>query len=281
MTCKARYNVLKLGKYPRAGCSTSTYSRITRQTSKFNKENRMPNVFSAVNQFRRIIWVVIIALGLFAILMISTGQHVYSQGNTVREVGADAYQYAGRIDQDGANFIGYGYIYDMQGLAPSALFSNPFNPSETTAHFTYYATATLTSRAVVTDAVRSIFALDSVGEITFYYQSSPSASFDSPESFANGTPITTISMHFQDILSVQGPNRGISTGNGTFTVVTSEPFTFGEETLRFGRPGIVYQISTFGDALRTDPIIPQSSVLLAGNASRLSFFQTFLPSISR
>ena len=238
----------------------------------------MSNALSGINRSRRFIWAFIITLCLVVIM----GQTLYSQGNTAREIGTDTYQYAGRIDQDGVEFAGYGYIYDMQGLAPTALFSDPYNPSEATAYFTYFATATLTSRAVITDSVRSIFALDSVGEITYYYQSSPSATFSNPESFANGTPIATAAINFQDILSVQGPNRGLSTGNGESSVLTSEPFTFGSETLRFGHPGIVYQISTFGDALRTDPIIPQSSVLLAGNARRLSILQqVFMPSVSR
>jgi len=238
----------------------------------------MSKALSIINRSRRIIGAFVITL----VLVVIMGQTLYSQGSTAREIGTDTYQYAGRIDQDGLEFIGYGYIYDMQGLAPTALFSDPYNPSEATAYFTYYATATLTSRAVVTDAVRGIFALDSVGEITFYYQSSPSATFGDPESFANGTPIATAAINFQDILSVQEPNRGISTGNGQFSMLTSEPFTFGAETLRFGHPGIVYQISTFGDALRTDPIIPQSSVLLAGNARRLNFLQqVFMPAVSR
>ena len=238
----------------------------------------MLNALSTINRSRRILGAFVITLVLVAIM----GQTLYSQGSTAREVGTDKYQYAGRIDQDGLEFTGYGYIYDLQGLAPTALFSGPYNPSEATAYFTYYATASLTSRAVVTDAVRGIFALDSVGEITFYYQSSPSADFGNPESFANGTPIATATIGFQDILSVQEPNRGLSIGNGQFSTWTSEPFTFGAETLRFGHPGTVYQISTFGDALRTDPTIPQSSVLLAGNARRLNFLQqVFLPSVSR
>ena len=238
----------------------------------------MSNALSIIHRSRRIIAAFVITL----VLVVIMGQTLYSQGSTAREIGTDTYQYAGRIDQDGLEFIGYGYIYNMQGLAPTALFSDPYSPSEATAYFTYYATAKLTSRAVVTDAVRGIFALDSVGEITFYYQSSPSASFGSPDSFANGKPIATAAINFQDILSVQEPNRGISTGNGEFTMLTSEPFTFGAETLRFGHPGIVHQISTFGDALRTDPTIPQSSVLLAGNARRLSFLQqVFVPLVSQ
>jgi hypothetical protein len=245
----------------------------------------MLNANASIIRIRRFFWVGIVALGLLVLLLAATGKQLSSQGNTAREIGVGApgmgaYQFAGRIDQDGFEFTGYGYLYDVQGLAPNELFADPLNTSETTARFTYYATATLTSRAIVTDPVRGIFALDSVGQITFYYQSTPSASFDDPQSFAEGTPIATASVRFQDILSVQAPNRGIAVGNGEFSVLTAEPFTFGEETVRFGRPGIVYRISTFGDGVRTDPLIPQSSVLLAGNAVDSGFRQTFLPTVA-
>ncbi len=236
-------------------------------------------------RFRKYFLVVAVALGLLVMLLTVTAQQLSSQGNGAKEVGVGApglgaYQFAGRIDQDGLQFAGYGYLYDVQGLTPQQLFSDPLNSSETTAHFTYYATAALSSRAVITDAVRSIFALNSTGEITFYYQDTPAGSFDDPQSFKKGTPITTASVRLQDILNVQGPNRGIAVSNGEFTVSAATPFTLGADTVRFGRSGIVYQISTFGEGLRTDPFIPQSSVLLAGNAVNSGFQQTFLPNLA-
>jgi hypothetical protein len=133
----------------------------------------------------------------------------------------------------------------------------------------------------VTDAVRSIFALDSVGEITYYYQETPSASFDYPQSFASGTAVTSSSLHFQDVLSVQGPNHGLAVGNGEFTVLKAEPFTLGGESVRFGLAGKTYQVSTWGDAIRSDAIIPESSVLLAGSAVAPGGQQVYLPYVPR
>lgn len=238
-----------------------------------------------VAKLRKLIMISLIGVGLTALLLTATGAPLSSQGEAAREIGVGApgtnlYQIAGRIDQDGFSFTGYGYLYDVQGIDPAELFDDPFNTSETTAHITYYATATLTSRAIVTDVVRGIFALDSVGDITFYYHETPSASFDDPESFTDGIPIATATARFQDILNVQSPNRGIAVGNGHFTFTNVESFTFGEETVRFGRLGMVQRVTTFGEGLRTDPFIPRSTVLLAGNAVDTGFRQTFLPTIT-
>ena len=233
---------------------------------------------------RRSLIVVGVALLLLTLLLAATGQRLASQGG-IKEIGVGdpglgAFQFAGHIDQDGTDFTGYGYLYAVDGLTPLQISSNPLNASETTAHFTYYATATLSARAIVTDAVRGIFALDSVGTITYYYQATPSADFSDPQSFALGTPIATAAVKFQDILNVQSPNRGIAVGNGEFAVQTAVPFNLGAETVRFGRPGLVYRASTFGEGLRTDPITPKSSVLLAGSAVHSGFQKTFLPAVS-
>lgn len=235
--------------------------------------------------FRKLILVGFVGFGLLALLLTATGLTLRSQGETAREIGVgergtNLYQFAGQIEQDGFEFTGFGYIYDVQGMDPSELFDDPINTSEKTARITYHATATLTSRAIVTDATRGVFALDSAGIITFYYQETPSASFDDPDSFANGIPIATATLRMQDILNVQSPNRGVAVGHGDFTITSVESFTFGEETVRFGRPGAVQRISTFGEGLRTDPITPRSTVLLAGNAVDTGFRQTFLPNVT-
>lgn len=239
----------------------------------------MFNIPFGVTRFRRLLWIGIAALGLPLLLLIGTGRELHSQGNTVTEIASDSFQFVGRIDQDGVDFVAYGYVYDIEGIDPQELFSDsdPINSSEETAHFTYYASAQLTSRAVLTDSVRAIFTLDSVGDITYYYQDSPAASFDDPQSFAQGTAVTTATVRLQDVLTVQAPNRGLAAGNGEISVSSAEPFTFGTETVRFGRQGRSYRVSTLGDAVRTDPDIPQSSVLLAGDAASFTFWQNFLP----
>ncbi|MFW6069459.1 MAG: hypothetical protein ACOC9X_00320 [bacterium] len=242
----------------------------------------MFNVPFGITRFRRLIWVGIAALVLPLLLLIGTGQELHSQEEAVTELGSGSYQFAGRIDQDGFDFDAYGYVYDIEGVAPAELFSdsNPIDTSETTAHFTYRASAELTSRAVITDAQRSIFTLNSVGEIVYYYQETPEASFGDPDSFAQGTPVMTATIRLQDILTVTGPDRGLAVGNGEISVLSAEPFTFDGETVRFGRPGKSYQISTQGDAVRTDAEIPQSSVLLAGDATGVTWWQNFLPTIT-
>ena len=240
----------------------------------------MSTMQDRIIRLRKPFLVVLLTLGLLASLLLVTRQHLSSQEEPVTGIGLGTYQFVGRIDQVGVNFTAYGYLYDVQGVAPQDLFSNPLNPSESTAYLTYYATATLSSRAALADDVRSIFALDSVGEITYYYQATPAASFENPQSFAYGTAVTTASLRFQDILSVQGPDRGLAVGNGAFSILTAEPFTLGGDTVRFGLPGRAYQVSTWGDALRSDAVIPQSSVLLAGNAVAAGFWQTFLPYVT-
>jgi hypothetical protein len=239
---------------------------------------------AGIARYRKLLWMVGLSLGLIVLLLAGSGQQMSTEATSQQEIGvgppgSNAYQFAGHIDQDGAFFTGYGYVYDVEGLSPADLFTDPFNTSPATAHITYYATATLTSRAVVTDATRSIFALDSEGQITFYFQSTPAADWAYPASFAGGTPIATASVSLQDILNVQAPNRGIAVGNGEFTVESADTFELNGETLQFTRPGLTYRIFTTGEGLRTDAGIPQSSVLLAGNAVTPGRWQTFLPNV--
>jgi hypothetical protein len=180
------------------------------------------------------------------------------------------------VDQDGTQFTGYGYLTSIRGLEIGQISTNIFTVSETTAHFTYYATATMTSRAVISN----LFVLDSVGLITFYYHVTPTATFTDPLSFAGGAPIATAAVDFQDILLVQAPNLGLATGMGDFTLLTVAPFTLGAETYQFGRVGMVQRVSTYGQGTRTEPVLPRSFVVLAGNAVDTGQRQLFLPQFS-
>lgn len=239
----------------------------------------MSNLPWNTNSSRRLLWVAIAALGALALLLAVTGQELYSQGEQVTEIGSSSYQFVGRIDQEGLDFTAYGYLYDIDGVAPADLFSDSdaVNGSESTAHFTYYATAEMTSRAVITDTDRAIFPLNSVGEITYYYNDSPSASFADPQSFTQGTAVTTATIRMQDILTVMAPNRGLAVGNGELSVSSADSFMFDGEMVQLGRVNKSYRIATTGDAIRTDPVTPESSVLLAGDASSTPFWQSFLP----
>jgi hypothetical protein len=191
--------------------------------------------------------------------------------------GQNAFEFIGRIDQNGADFTGYGYLTQIKDLSYAQIYTNPAAASEDTARFTYVATATLTSRAVLTD----VFTIDSQGTITFYFnESPPDRSFDNSASFASGTPIATASIRYQDILLVQAPNKGLASGVSEATQLDATAFTLDGQSYQFGYPDLLYRYSTIGNGTRVDPGPPISYVLLAGNAVTAGE-QTFLPLIER
>ncbi|MEJ2304569.1 MAG: hypothetical protein P8Y14_23835 [Anaerolineales bacterium] len=225
--------------------------------------------------------VVSVILGIILVLIVSLVLLMPAEAAPphvgVATSGRNAFEFIGRIDQDDINFTGYGYLTYIRDLNNAEIYSDPVNPSESTARFTYMATATLTSRSVLTD----VFVLDSQGTITFYFtQYPPSRSFDNPASFASGTPIATASMRYQDILLVQSANKGLATGVSEMTQLDASAFTLNGQSYQFGQPNLLYRLSTVGNGTRTnlDPLT--SFVLLAGNAVT-SGQQSFLPLINQ
>lgn len=200
-----------------------------------------------------------------------------SQQVGVAPVGQNAFEFIGRINQNGFNFTGFGYLTYIKNLSNAQIYSNPTAASEDTARFTYVATATLTSRAILSD----VFVIDSQGTITFYFtQSPPNRDFNDPASFASGTPIATASLRYQDILLVQSSNKGLATGVGEVAQLSATPFSLGGQSYQFGQSNLFYRFSTVGNGTRTDPGPPISFVLLAGNAVTTGQ-STFLPQLNR
>jgi hypothetical protein len=182
----------------------------------------------------------------------------------VGATGRNALEFIGRINQEGPNFTGFGYLTHVQDLNQAQLFTNPATASEATARFTFFATATMTSRAILSD----VFVINSAGTMTFYFNASPSGrNFNNPNSFTSGVKIATASMRYHDILLVQGPNKGIATGSAELVQLTAASFTLGGTSYRLGQPGLIYRFSTVGNGTRTDPnpAFPRSFVLFAGN----------------
>jgi hypothetical protein len=191
--------------------------------------------------------------------------------------GLNLYEFVGRVDQNGFAFTGYGYLSYLRGMSYDQIFTNPLAASEATAHFTYYATATLTSRVIIS----SVFVINSEGPITFYYQPTPSGTFTNPLSFAGGTPIATGVIRYQSILNVQAPNQGIATGIGELTQITAPEFTIDGVTYQFGQPGLIERMSTYGQGTRLDAVIPKSFVVLAGNSVDTGQRQVNLPYVPK
>lgn len=191
--------------------------------------------------------------------------------------GQNAFEIIGRIDQNNTNFSGVGYLTYIKGLTNAQIYSNPLNPSEDTARFTFVAEATLTSRAILTD----VFVIDSQGPMTIYYTPSPpNRSFNNKASFASGTAIATTSIRYQDILLVQSANKGNASGVGEVTQLSAPAFTLSGQSYQFGQSNLFYRLSTVGNGTRTNVSPPVSFVLLAGNAITTGQ-PSFLPSLSR
>ncbi len=235
--------------------------------------------FKSTNRYLSLIVLVVLCITLVLIVSLLPLRPAKAAPQQVGVGGAgqNAFELIGRINQNGLNFTGFGYLTYVRDLNNAEIYTNPATPSEDTARFTYVATATLTSRAILTD----VFVIDSQGTITFYFtQSPPDRSFDNSASFASGTPIATASMRYQDILLVQSPNKGIATGVSELTQLNAPAFTLNGQSYQFGQTNLLYRLSTTGNGTRTnlDPLI--SFVLLAGNAVT-SGQQSYLPMITR
>jgi hypothetical protein len=255
----------------------------------------MPQVRENIGWLRKVCWTVggaaaLLLVMLSAMLLVMPGSQAVApaaQGAALAPVAAEVtvgtgapgvnlYEFVGRIDQNGFAFTGYGYVSYLRGLSYSQIFTNPIDASERSAHFTYYATATLTSRSIISN----VFVINSEGPITFYYQPTPTGTFSNPQSFAGGTPIATGTIRYQSILNVQAPNQGIANGIGEFTQLTAPTFTIGSETYQFGQAGTIQRMTTFGQGTRLDAVLPRSFVLLAGNAVDTGQRQLNLPYVS-
>jgi hypothetical protein len=180
----------------------------------------------------------------------------------VAEPGATAFEFIGRLDQEGAEFRAYGYVTFVRGLPDALLFTDPANRSEATARLTFTASATMTGRTIL----GNIFVVDAAGELQVHVQASPAGNFERPASFAGPSPVAVIGMRIQNILNVQAPDQGIATGETDSTQQSATPFTLAGMPYTFGRTGLRSRISFTGQGTRTDANLPRSFILLAGNA---------------
>jgi hypothetical protein len=238
-------------------------------------ERRRQALAQHSNDHRRIDWragLVALAAGLSLLVLVivltsSGGPDPASAQDAAIEVGAPAngqigFEVVGQVDQDGANFTGYGYLMYIAGLPDSALYSNPLSRTVATARFTYFATSTISARAVISN----LFVLDTTGPLTIYYNESPRGDFRDPSSFACGVPIATNSVRFHDVLKVQAPNLGIANGVAELTQLGATPFVLGGQSYRLGGVGLLQRISVTGQGHRTDAIIPRSISVIAGHS---------------
>src|SRR5437867_3408451 len=81
--------------------------------------------------------------------------------------GQNAIEFIGRIDQDGPNFTGYGFLTYVFDVPDSLLFTDSSSHTAATARITYVATGTATASGRAD--LEGIIVHNATGEITFYF----------------------------------------------------------------------------------------------------------------
>jgi hypothetical protein len=178
-----------------------------------------------------------------------------------------AIKFVGKIDQKGGEFTVVGFLGHVSGLDDADFFTSDLvaGRNETAARFTLFATASLTSRAVVDN----IFVVTAEGELRFRFNEPGGADFAVPESFISGTQIATATIRVRNVINVQAPNQGLADGVGELTFATVEPFTLGERELRLGKVDLVQAVSYTGQGTLLDPDLPRASLVVAGSMTTL------------
>jgi hypothetical protein len=203
------------------------------------------------------------------------------QATSAKEVGdaplgRTAFEFTGRIDQDGPTFRIYGYVTYLYDLPPGLLFTQPVTHSEATARITLSGTTTLTDRSIISN----VFHVDSAGTVSFYFDKDHGASFDDLDSFGRGQAIGAANVRLQNVLSVTGPNTGTANGSGEMIHTISLPFQLNGVDYKLGRPGMVQRVTFSGSGVRFVPE-PPVSIIAIGGAGTVAGFDTFVPSAKK
>ncbi|MBI3950288.1 MAG: hypothetical protein HY314_07530 [Acidobacteria bacterium] len=171
----------------------------------------------------------------------------------------NALEFVIRSDQDGAVLTHYGYLTHIFGLADEALFSDPTIRTEATAHFTFWATTTLTAR----QELGNLIITTALGTLTIYFNDTPGGDFNNPASFTRGRPIATYSVRHHNVLTVLAPNEGITLGVAELAQLSAESFALNAGSHRLGRPGLGARLQASGQGRRTQ-VEPLKAFVLLG-----------------
>jgi len=173
--------------------------------------------------------------------------------------GTTAFGFIGRIDQDGNDFVGYGYLIDVAGIPEDVLFGTQIDRPESSVPLTIAGTATLERRSIR----GPLFVLDASGILTIYRLSTPGVSFDDPSSFEAGTVVARYTVALHNVLNVTGPNEGIATLTGDLRQTAATTFTLNGTRHRIGARGTRLVLDGTGHGIRTDAATPQSFIDIA------------------
>ena len=134
--------------------------------------------------------------------------------------------------------------------------TNPLMRDAANARFTFHGVGNSVGRAIH----ENIFASPVEATLQIYYNETPvGATFDTPDSFASGDPIVSLTERMFSVLNVQEPNIGVLMIQGDATQDSATPFTLGDQTYTLGYEGLMQHYTSFGQGFRssTDPLTAQ------------------------
>ena len=98
------------------------------------------------------------------------------------------------------------------------------------------------------------------GTLTFYARSSGGATFGTPASFAEGTPVVTVSLRYYNVLTVQGANAlgqpvgsAVATARGEGLGLQLRFAASGQGTLLVNDPANFVSVFLIGGSIATIP----------------------------
>ncbi len=138
------------------------------------------------------------------------------------------WQHVGRIyvNPDTGKALYVGYLVHLNGITTS-LFNG--SPSEATAYFTF--STDVLQLTPMTNNADVTLSLVSAGTFNVYYNNSPNADWSTPASFSSGQLIATF-IRKESLFPEIGP---IGFHSLSETLLRSQNFTFGSQTLNFNR----------------------------------------------
>jgi hypothetical protein len=163
------------------------------------------------------------------------------------------------IDQEGAEFTGYGFLDEVAGIPDEVLFGDVLDRTEALARLTITGAVTLEQRTIRAN----VFVLDAVGTLQVFSLDAPGVSFDDLATFATGTAVAGYSVTLHDVLTVIAPNQGIPVLSGELIQTAAADFMLDGSWYRIGSPGARLALTGTGSGTRSDAELPRAHLDLA------------------
>jgi hypothetical protein len=170
-----------------------------------------------------------------------------------------AFSFAGRIDQEGFQLAGYGFLTEVGGIPDGVLFGDALDRTEAAARLAITGLVALERRTIRA----SVFVIDAVGTMEIRMLDTPGTSFDDVATFSAGTIVAEYAATLHDVLTVIAPNTGIPVLSGELIQTSAAEFQLDGAWYRIGSTGARLNVTGTGLGTRTDADLPRAQIDVA------------------